>query len=466
MNLKRDAEQQLEDWYALPSRSPLVLFGPRQTGKTTLIRSFVQRKFGERAVEINFYKDRRDAVSGPRFAQIFEQTQDPRKVLEELSILIKREIDPERDLLFIDEIQDCKSAYEILKNFKDDYPGFPIITSGSYLGLFLETETEIRHPVGATHEATLGPLSFREFLINFNPPLYSRYQQIKLSDLPLTSHLHTEFLSALNTYLFTGGLPEPLFIFLSLYKTKLLTAERATRDKQSDLLAQYLRDIDKYAKTTSVKKLKKIFEAVPIYLERFHEEAVDRLRFDQIEPKATYRELRSSFDYLKFNGLVIESRVVRNPKFPLAIQQQENEVNRFKLFMFDIGLLNCALNCPYEQFLNPDMGHYKGYIMENFVAQNLIKYTKQKNLFSFKHSSREQAAEIEFLLHLQGSIVPLEVKSAAKYKRSKSLDSYINNYNPKLAFKCTLENTSTQRRYTTVPIYLIEKIFETEFIEG
>jgi predicted AAA+ superfamily ATPase len=437
-----------------------VVFGPRQTGKSTLARSFARRHFAENTIEINFFRDTRDKTNSARYGRIFEESQDPAVILRNIGVLKKRTVDPERDILILDEIQDCKPAYEALKNFKDDYPGFPIIASGSYLGLFLETESEVRHPVGATQELHLGPLSFREFLANFNAPLFSVYLEITLTDTSIDPVVHRELLEALNTYLFTGGMPEPLTLFLSSYDTQLYKAIERTRGKQSDLMLQYARDIDRYGKTSDVKKLRKIFEALPLYLERFHEESVDRLRFGDITERATYRDFKSSFDYLKYNGLVIETRVVNSPQFPLHIQHRENETNQFKAFLFDVGLLNCALDCPYQQLFNKEMGHYKGYLVENFVAQQLKKYSRQPHLFTFKKSAREQAAEIEFLVTIAGTVIPIEVKSSTRSSRSKSLRSYVDQFSPERAYKCSLQMIARGDRYQTIPLYLIEKIFD------
>jgi hypothetical protein len=203
---------------------------------------------------------------------------------------------------------------------------------------------------------------------------------------------------------------------------------------------------------------------MPIYLERFHQVSVDRIRFSEIEERASYRLLKSSFDYLKHNGLSIESHIVNNPQFPLTLQKRENEAHQFKLFFFDIGLLNCALDSPYQQLQNKDMGHYKGYLVENLVAQLLKKHTRQKNLFSYRKSAKEQAAEIEFLITLDGQISPIEVKSSTKSSRSKSLFSYIRKYRPKRAFKCSLNSFIAGGDFTHLPLYLVEKIFPSKDI--
>ena len=69
--LKRDAQRELEDWLDLPSRSPLLIFGPRQVGKSTLAKDFARKHFKDRILEINFYKDTRSKRENKKFYKIF-----------------------------------------------------------------------------------------------------------------------------------------------------------------------------------------------------------------------------------------------------------------------------------------------------------------------------------------------------------------------------------------------------------
>ena len=461
-HLKRKAQQKLENYFNVPSKSPLVIFGPRQTGKTTLAVEFAKKHYQDRAILINFFKDARDKKNPSQLASIFEHSQDPRQVLKDLSLILKRDINPEKDILLIDEIQDCKPAYEILKNFKDDMPDFPIIASGSYLGLFLETESDIRHPVGCTMEFSLGPLSFSEFLSNFNPLLYQAYLEIDIDKPKISPVQHKKFLECLNSYFFTGGMPELVYNYINMINAKPQLGQETVRKQQNDLYQQYLRDLDKYAEHTDIPKIKKILEYIPLYLQKYMDDNVDRIRFNNIGKQFAYKSLKSSFDYLKYNGLFIQSLIVNRPSIPLVINREENKAHQFKAYLFDIGLLNAKLDCPHHQLFNPNMNHYKGYLVENFVAQQLSNYFSKTELFTYKRDSREGSAEVEFLVMHNGNVIPIEVKSSSKYANSKSLKNYISRYKPKHAFKLAPTLPSKTDLYSILPLYLVEKIFEVK----
>ncbi|MBL6988882.1 MAG: ATP-binding protein [Bacteriovoracaceae bacterium] len=463
--LKRDAEQRLEEWFATPSRSPLVIFGPRQVGKTALAKHFASKHFGQtnqNIVSINFYKDVNDRRRPKRFASIFEATQDPKEILTELEILLDREINPDKTIILLDEIQECLRAYEVLKLFKDEYPQLAIIATGSYMRLFLEQISDIKHPVGCTEELSLHPLSFREFLQNYSSILYKEYVSIDINrPKQLSQNLHDKFMEALEYYFFTGGMPEVVFNFLKLKQSNLPGAIRATKRKKAELFSKYHYDLEKYSKHTDVKKIKRIFEQIPTYLEKFHEETVERFKLKQLKEGTRYKEVKSAFDYLKYSGLIIQTFFTKVPTLPFHIGVDDNERGQFKCYLFDVGILNSRLGISYKTLSTKGVGHYKGYIAENFVAQQISKYTQMDELYCYKRNSNKDSAEIEFIIEKDTHVIPIEVKSSKKSLKSKSLDSYITKFRPKYAFKCTPANFSDNNGYLQIPLYLIEKIFDT-----
>ncbi|MBF0443844.1 MAG: AAA family ATPase, partial [Oligoflexales bacterium] len=187
-----------------------MIFGPRQVGKSTLAREYAKKKAqinNGRVIEINFFEDNKNKMGiGGRYAGIFNSSLNPSEILNRISILKGEDIDVSKDILLLDEIQDCISAYESLKNFKEVFPGFPVMASGSYLQLFLETGENIRHSVGCTSEIYLHPLTFSEFLHNLNVPLFEAYKKISRPDTVIDETAHIKFIEAFEQYLFTGGM--------------------------------------------------------------------------------------------------------------------------------------------------------------------------------------------------------------------------------------------------------------------
>ena len=129
-------------------------------------------------------------------------------------------------------------------------------------------------------------------------------------------------------------------------------------------------------------------------------------------------------DWLEATGLIIKVKIVSKAQKPLISFTKEA---RFKLFVFDVGILAALSELSAKDILAYDFGTYKGYFAENFVAQELrAKDGIKTNLYSWDEGS----AEIEFLRQTDEGIIPVEVKSGWM-TRAKSLQSFIERYQPK-----------------------------------
>ncbi|OFZ51919.1 MAG: hypothetical protein A2381_01285 [Bdellovibrionales bacterium RIFOXYB1_FULL_37_110] len=450
--LKRNILKSLHGWNDSPIRSPLLLIGPRQIGKTTLLQIF-GRQISRRFFEINFWSD-----SNQTLKKIFQRSLEPAKILNELADYFEVDaINPKEDVLFFDEIQESPEAYASLKLFKEKMKELRILVTGSYLQLFLKTEEIKKLPVGCVDEFYLGPLSYTEFLENYDERIFQKYNQLDLNNFEITIALHEKLMELLNEYFFTGGLPEIIFLYLS--GNKNYQTRQDIRKKQKDLLNQYTLDFQKYGKSVHIKKIDQIFQSIPFQLERVNDQSTNRFSYKDLGKNIKYQSLHWSFQYLKNAGLIIRSFIVSRPDHPFRVHEQKEERNLFKCFYFDIGLLNAALNSSIKISLE-DWGSYKGYIAENFVAISLYNMF-QTELITYKKSSKHDSAEIEFLITDENNnIIPVEVKSSKKALSSKSLDSFVKEFSPKRAYKLVpiLSEKFKRNEYVTIPLYMIDKM--------
>ena len=80
---------------------------------------------------------------------------------------------------------------------------------------------------------------------------------------------------------------------------------------------------------------------------------------------------------------------------------------------------------------------------------------------TYKKTSKKDSAEVEFIFSdSRGGVIPVEVKSSRKSLRSKSLDSFIKAYQPRVAYKMipTTGESFVNEAYKALPLYMIEKI--------
>ena len=134
----RKVLDELLAWKASHRRKPLVLRGARQVGKTWLMKELAITAYDD-FVYISFDKDA-DAT------RIFDETKDPKLIIERLPLIRNKKILPESTLIILDEIQECPNALGSLKYFNEEVNEYHVITAGSLLGTYLSEPAS--YPVG------------------------------------------------------------------------------------------------------------------------------------------------------------------------------------------------------------------------------------------------------------------------------------------------------------------------------
>jgi uncharacterized protein len=114
MKISRSLLIKINEWKAKNNRLPLIVRGVRQVGKTSLIEHFGISSYP------NFVKV--DLEKEEDIRKVFQAHKDPKKIVEEISVLRKQPIPVDDTLLFIDEIQACPAALTSLKYFAEDMP--------------------------------------------------------------------------------------------------------------------------------------------------------------------------------------------------------------------------------------------------------------------------------------------------------------------------------------------------------
>ena len=92
-----------------------------------------------------------------------------------MSLKVGYKIDPQKHLIFFDEIQDCPQALSSLKYFAQDIRQLPIISAGSHLGLVATEGANFRR-----YESEVGQVS------NSEQRSKTHKQQILYLELTLT----------------------------------------------------------------------------------------------------------------------------------------------------------------------------------------------------------------------------------------------------------------------------------------
>ena len=118
------------------------------------------------------------------------------------------------------------------------------------------------------------------------------------------------------------------------------------------------------------------------------------------------------------------------------------------MYLSDVGLLRSLSNLDYNEIVLEKNEMYKGVLTENYIACEL--YPKAKELYYYNFDRYE----IDFLIKIDGDIIPIEVKSGRR-SSSKSLNEYIKKYKPKYSIRISAKNFGFENNIKSVPLYAV-----------
>jgi predicted AAA+ superfamily ATPase len=396
----RTAEKRLGEWFKNVRRKPLVIRGARQVGKSTLVRQFAKGK-GLTLYEINLERH-------PKLTDIFA-SHDTRRILNELEYICKKgPINKMGGMLFLDEIQAVPVAIQTLRYFYEDYPELPVIAAGSLLEFSLSKHS-YSMPVGRIEYLFLGPVSFIETLLALEEKdLLNLLAGYFLPDhFPMAAH--ERLLEILRIYFLTGGMPEAVQVYIDTQDLNQVF------DVHTSIIDTYRDDFAKYAAQADLLRLHRVFDYIPISIG-------NRIKYVRIDPHEQARDLRNALDLLAKAQVIMKAYHTDASGIPVRASIDHR---KFKTYFMDCGLMNsmCGIQWISPDDLKTKDFVNKGRVAEQFVAQHIAfsgKSNKSPSLTYWLREGRSSNAEIDFILQLGQSIVPVEVK-AGKSGSLKSL---------------------------------------------
>nr|NQU89799.1 ATP-binding protein [Bacteroidota bacterium] len=425
--MKRDIESELKTWKSSRFRKPLLLQGARQTGKTWVVKKFGKDSF-EQIAYFNF-----DEQSGLK--QFFSETKDTSRILDHLALVFGKAIVPDETLIFFDEIQECNDALNALKYFHENNPEYAIVGAGSLLGVALSKGASF--PVGKVDIKTLYPLTFNEFLQASDPELGEYLNQYNTFN-PIPDIFFSRLMEKLKVFYITGGMPEPVSIFLEdQYMERLQHA-------LLNIMKAYALDFSKHIAGKDIPKVSAIWNSMPSQLARENKKFV----YQKVKQGARAREYEDALQWLVMAGLIYKINRCTKPSLPLS---SYDDLSDFKLYMLDTGLLRRASLLDPSAITegNRLFTEFKGALTENFVLQNLLTQFEVLP----RYWSSGNMAEIDFLLQFRNEVIPVEVKSDINI-RGKSLAFYYNKFHPVRRIRFSLKNLRLEDNLINIPLFM------------
>ncbi len=429
MQFERNINASLLAWKNSPQRKPLVLQGPRQVGKTHLLKTLGKTAFTHTAY-FNFEEQ-------PGLKQFFESTKDVKRILQNLSLLQGAAIEPAGTLIIFDEIQECNEALNSLKYFNETAPEYAIAAAGSLLGITLSKPGSF--PVGKVNFMEVYPLSFTEWLAVSNAPLASYLQQLSAVE-QVPDIFFQPLLEQFRNYFISGGMPEAAATLLE--GMNIDNTEKVLKE----ILQAYSLDFAKHAPAKDIARIDYVWKSVPGQLAKENK----KFLYQVVKPGARAREYEDALLWLVQAGLVRKVPLCKKPALPLPAY---DDLSAFKLYLADTGLLRKLAGLDPMIFAdrNNIFTEFKGALTENYILQSL---TPQFEV-PLRYWASEGKAEVDFLIQYKNIIIPCEVK-AEENIQSKSLSVYHQKFAPPLRIRFSLKNLSYDAGLLNIPLFLAD----------
>lgn len=296
--MKRNAILKLVQWKNSPERKPMVLRGARQVGKTWLMKEFGQNYY-DNYVYFNF--DEEDELKS-----IFETNKNPNRIIELLSMISDKKIEPEKTLIIFDEIQECPEALNTLKYFKEKANEYHVITAGSLLGTLLAKPKS--YPVGMVNLLDIYPLTFDEFLNAIDSGLYAYYESIQKEQV-IEQIFHQRLLDAYNYYLIIGGMPECVSSWIK-YKDPAMVSKI-----QRELIEVYENDFSKHNGKVNSGRILMVFRSIVSQLAKPNE----KFMYGAVREGARARDFEEAIEWLVSAGMLNRVYNVSKMEHPVSL---------------------------------------------------------------------------------------------------------------------------------------------------
>ena len=400
-------------------KKPLLLYGVRQVGKTFSAIEF-GKKYYKNTVYFNTYNNQ-------ELITILKREKNPEKLIMKLSILSGETILKEDTLIILDNVNDPYIVKTIkLFGTEDNLYNIIMITSKKEnLNKFKGEELSFK---------AMYPIDFEEFLVNVDQKQLIAF--IKDSYMNNTQMpFHQVAMDLYNDYLITGGYPEVVNGYINKMDSNEL---EAIKQKILDIIKR--ETIDSYA-LIDIQRGNEVINSLASQLKKDNK----KFQYGNIKKGSRSKDYETSINNLSINGIVHRNFKLLDIKSPLSSYK---DIESFKLYPNDVGLLYTMLNLNKVQFMNDN--NIRKIIIETDVANTMINMGY--NLYYYQSEGK---AEINFIIqNRMGEIIPIEIVNT-NLSKAKALAMFISKYGIKNSIRLTEENFSKKGNIKYIPLYAI-----------
>ncbi|OYT10916.1 MAG: ATPase [Bacteroidetes bacterium 4572_112] len=380
--IKRSIKQSIVN--SLKLKEVTIIIGARQIGKTTVLKEII--------VDLKF--------SGKKVVYFNLDIEDDSKhfaTQQQLLNKINLEVGANEAYIFIDEIQQKENAGKFLKGIYDmDLPyKFVVTGSGS-----LELKEKISEALtGRKHFIEMKAVSFLEF-VNFKT--YYKYEN-RINKFFEIEPQKTTLL--LNEYLAFGGYPAVVTED---------TVERKLEIMNEIFISYITKDISFLLGVRYPDKFVKMIKLLAVQVGGI-------LNYSQLA-----QDIGIRVETLKTFLWYAEQTYIISIIKPYYTNQKKEITKSPTVYFNDIGMLNFSRN-------SFSINNIDGMIFQNFIFTIIDEKYKQ-GLSEINFWRSKDKAEVDFVVHTQDGVLPIEVKykDMKKSAITRSFRSFVSNYKPNM----------------------------------
>lgn len=424
--MERKIENFFHKWQKDIIRKPLILYGPKQIGKTFTTLSYGSKEYKN---VIYFNTD-----NNKQLETLFTKEKSTEKLIINLSLLSKETILPEDTLIILDNL----TSIEIVKGMKlfgsehSKYHIIGITSNREKLAEFKGEELQFK---------AMTEMDFEEFLWAKDEKALAELIKESFTKRK-TCPFHKVALELFEEYIMTGGLPE---VVVADIEGKTPYEIDAIKQKIIDV---YKKEVALNKTLIDIPRGLEVLDSIPSQLLKENK----KFQYGHMGAGKRAKEYESTINFLVNNQLVYRSYKVKTVKSPLITCREQDS---FKLYVPDDGLLFSLLHLNYKQFISDEK--IKETLYENHIAKTLAEAG-----YSLFYYQSEGKAEVNFVIqNRMGQIIPIEIATKTNSK-AKSLSVFMKKFTVPQAYRITENNFSTKKDIRYIPIYAVFCLNDTK----
>lgn len=289
----------------------------------------------------------------------------------------------------------------------------------------------------------MGPMTFKEFLLADGDDNLIEYisQVDEIENIP--EAFFNPLCEKLKMYFITGGMPEAVLVWSE--DSDINEVDRVL----SDILSSYESDFGKHAPIVDVPKIRLIWYSLPSQLAKENK----KFLYSVVKNGARAREYENALNWLNDADLISKVYRITKPALPIS---SYDDLDAFKIFMLDVGLLRKHSHLAYTAFMENTrlFTEFKGALTENFIFQSLVR--KMEVVPRYWSNT---TYEVDFVIQKENNIIPVEVKAGTNV-RSTSIKKYQEEYREStpLVIRFSLKNLSLDGYVLNVPLFMVDEL--------